>query len=136
MDVPQLQKEPEEEEIEEYEQHIYDFETESNASNPNSEFKSKNLFKKNRQGLKGMFSMMSEAEVTESKDDPMRANKENHDGIFKKVSYYDEESRMDDDDREKSPNRFAQPAGLKMMKARTRVEDIRSKKRNCSAQKN
>lgn len=84
------------------------------------------MFKKTGSKIKfqGMFSMVSESEVTERKDDPMcEHNKVNHDGIFKKVSFNDGSKRLDHDD-DLSPFPYIPKEKLKMMKAKTKVENL------------
>lgn len=84
------------------------------------------MFKKTGSKIKfqGMFSMVSESEVTERKDDPMgESNKtNNHDGIFKKVSFNEGSKRLDQDE-DASPFPYVPKQKLKMIKAKTKFEN-------------
>lgn len=84
------------------------------------------MFKKTGSKIKfqGMFSMVSESEVTERKDDPMcEHNKVNHDGIFKKVSFNDGSKRLDREG-DLSPFPYIPKEKLKMIKSKTKVENL------------
>jgi hypothetical protein len=66
--------------------------------------------------------MISEADVTENKDDPNRgSNKENHDGIFKKISFGDGPRKEDGSEGDLSPFPYIPRAKLRLMKARTKL---------------